>query len=242
MVRVQVCDCGCGRELQPCGTFAAYKRHLKRGERPCGACAEANREHCRSLVCTGCGKAISRGTGRRTQMCRDCAGWRSVPKPPPVSCPAPGCGQVFVPKRATGGRWTTFCSFQCAMVSRRNDPALGTTVVRDGKRYRTTDANRRKKTARRMGAGRGQEPYTLAEIAERDGFRCRAEVCLRGRRVVVMSGGNGSARNKWGPTPDHILPLTLGGDDTRANVRLAHWACNVARGNRVLSAQLLLIG
>lgn len=28
--------------LQPCGTEAAYRRHLRHGEQPCPACAEAN--------------------------------------------------------------------------------------------------------------------------------------------------------------------------------------------------------
>lgn len=28
--------------LRPCGTDAAYRRHLKRGERACGACREAH--------------------------------------------------------------------------------------------------------------------------------------------------------------------------------------------------------
>lgn len=29
-------------ELQPCGTAAAYTRHLRRSEEPCDACREAN--------------------------------------------------------------------------------------------------------------------------------------------------------------------------------------------------------
>lgn len=31
------------RSLRPCGTPAAYRRHLRASEAPCGACAEANR-------------------------------------------------------------------------------------------------------------------------------------------------------------------------------------------------------
>lgn len=30
--------------LKPCGTHAAYKRHLKHGTTPCDACREANRQ------------------------------------------------------------------------------------------------------------------------------------------------------------------------------------------------------
>jgi hypothetical protein len=32
------------RELKPCGTLSAYKRHLYRGEKPCDACKAANTE------------------------------------------------------------------------------------------------------------------------------------------------------------------------------------------------------
>jgi hypothetical protein len=31
------------RVLEPCGTTAAYKRHLRKGEAPCGPCQDANR-------------------------------------------------------------------------------------------------------------------------------------------------------------------------------------------------------
>ena len=30
------------RDLKPCGTTAAYQRHLRHGETPCDACREAN--------------------------------------------------------------------------------------------------------------------------------------------------------------------------------------------------------
>lgn len=35
------------RELRECGTFTAYKRHLKRREQPCEACVQANRRQSR---------------------------------------------------------------------------------------------------------------------------------------------------------------------------------------------------
>ncbi|GAA3089598.1 hypothetical protein GCM10010530_14160 [Kribbella aluminosa] len=35
------------RPLQPCGTFAAYKRHRKAGETPCEACRAASAERSR---------------------------------------------------------------------------------------------------------------------------------------------------------------------------------------------------
>jgi hypothetical protein len=32
------------RVVKPCGTIAAYQRHLKRGEKPCDECKKANRD------------------------------------------------------------------------------------------------------------------------------------------------------------------------------------------------------
>lgn len=32
------------RKLKPCGTYAAYARHLRNGEKPCGPCNAANNE------------------------------------------------------------------------------------------------------------------------------------------------------------------------------------------------------
>ena len=45
------------RPLQPCGTWAAWKRHNKRGEPPCEACAEAARvDYRRRYALNGAGK------------------------------------------------------------------------------------------------------------------------------------------------------------------------------------------
>lgn len=40
---------GAPRTPQPCGTVAAYARHLRRGETPCDACRAANAERHRDL-------------------------------------------------------------------------------------------------------------------------------------------------------------------------------------------------
>jgi 5-methylcytosine-specific restriction endonuclease McrA len=41
---------------------------------------------------------------------------------------------------------------------------------------------------------------------------------------------------------DHIIPLSLGGDDTAANKRAAHFGCNIARGNKMDAEQVALFG
>lgn len=90
---------------------------------------------------------------------------------------------------------------------------------------------RRKNRRRRMKTTPGS--YTLAEIAKRDGCRCH----LCGKRVNLDLSGMA----KWGPTIDHLVPLSNGGLDVPGNVALAHRHCNVARGNRG-EVQLKLMG
>jgi hypothetical protein len=95
----------------------------------------------------------------------------------------------------------------------------------------TRALNRRKNTKRRGVAE--CEPYTLAEIAERDGHRCH--LC-HGLVDMKLTGAH-----RRGPTIDHLIPVTDSGPDTRVNVRLAHRSCNCARGAGG-EVQLLLVG
>jgi 5-methylcytosine-specific restriction endonuclease McrA len=45
------------------------------------------------------------------------------------------------------------------------------------------------------------------------------------------------------PTIDHIVPLSVGGTDTRDNVQIAHLFCNLSKGaNRGAPEQLRLVG
>lgn len=90
---------------------------------------------------------------------------------------------------------------------------------------------RRAERARRHGIKR--EPYTLDEIALRDRYRCG--LC---RKRVAMTK---TVPHPKAPTIDHVLPIACGGDDTRANVQLAHFSCN-ARKRTGGSQQLAMIG
>jgi hypothetical protein len=97
---------------------------------------------------------------------------------------------------------------------------------------RTADKRRR----RALRAGVTSEAYTLSEVAVRDRFRCG--IC-HGRVAMKRA-----APHPKSPSIDHVLPLSAGGDDTRANVRLAHFSCNVRkRADSVPGGeQLMLIG
>lgn len=64
----------------------------------------------------------------------------------------------------------------------------------------------------------------LALVIQRDGIACAA--C--GRPVE----GGLRARHPDGPSLDHRVPFSLGGSDALDNLRLMHFGCNSARGNR----------
>jgi 5-methylcytosine-specific restriction endonuclease McrA len=74
-------------------------------------------------------------------------------------------------------------------------------------------------------------------LADRDG-RCCAE-CNRLINLKLSSGPRG---NPMGPSIDHVIPRSHGGTDDLANLRLTHWKCNQARGNRGGGEQLRLVG
>ena len=61
-------------------------------------------------------------------------------------------------------------------------------------------------------------------IAKRDSYLCH--LC---NQIVDMDI---KRTDKMGATIDHILPLSKGGLDTMENVALAHWICNIRKGNR----------
>jgi 5-methylcytosine-specific restriction endonuclease McrA len=151
----------------------------------------------------------------------------------PVYCAH--CREAFESKRraaSRGGRWIRCCSKSCARkleifkgthswgghINTPLDPA-----ERAARAFERGENARRKRRARLAGVKR--EPYTTASIAERDGYLCS----LCGERVDVdlKYPHPGSA------SVDHILPLSLGGDDTLANVALACLGCNLRKSNRV---------
>jgi len=95
---------------------------------------------------------------------------------------------------------------------------------------RRYQAHNAKKNHKRRAAG--PKVISVHELAARDGAHCH--IC---QHKVNL---NLSGMAKWGPTIDHLLPVSLGGTNSPENLALAHRHCNIARGNRG-GAQLLLI-
>lgn len=178
------------------------------------------------VPCASCGRLMWRGSSSLPPgiaTCHPCR--REQPKPrkplPPIDCPM--CGNEFIP----GSRKTRTCSLSCGQRLRNAEGRgrwSGTTVEQSHERKRE---RYRRKNRKRRAALRGtlSEPYSLREIAERDGFACG--LCGDPLDMAV------DYPDRECPSIDHVLPLSVGGTDTRENVQLAHLSCNVAKGARV---------
>jgi len=80
----------------------------------------------------------------------------------------------------------------------------------------------------RNGKRRRIDPYV---IAERDGWSCH----LCGESIDRERHYQGWI-NPEGASVDHVVPLSRGGSNDPANLKAAHWSCNVRRGNRLMTA------
>lgn len=214
----------------------------------CGVAGEQGRRGARRLRCDDCRaermKAHHAGTlVRRCPTCSDdrvdkgrtycseaCAPKRTWAERKAgrsrATCEA--CGAEYA-KCRPAQRW---CSMACGNRHKAGAGPRGglSPEARERQRLYWQEKNRRRRAAKRGGAS---EPYTLAEIAVRDRMRCG----LCGRRVPM----DRKVPNPLAPTIDHVLPISEGGDDTRANVQLAHFRCNNVKGARGCQ-QLALIG
>ena len=68
---------------------------------------------------------------------------------------------------------------------------------------------------------------TLPKVLERDGGFCH--LC----EGVVFATHLEDRAHPYGPTIDHLVPMSLGGSHTWDNVALAHHRCNSLKGNRI---------
>lgn len=92
---------------------------------------------------------------------------------------------------------------------------------------RAVDArkNHKRRSARKL-------DLTVSDLAKRDGKRCH--IC---KKIIDI---NLPGNTRFGPSIDHLIPISWGGTNDANNLALAHFICNTVRGNRE-PAQLLLI-
>ena len=110
----------------------------------------------------------------------------------------------------------------CGATFQRTRQRLGSCSVECAAQLKLERQRRKNRKRRFARKGKIAGEYTVAEIALRDGGRCH----LCGKKVDMRLDGN----DQRGPTIDHLLPVSQGGDDVRENVALAHRDCNILRG------------
>lgn len=91
----------------------------------------------------------------------------------------------------------------------------------DGYRARKAEAAQRRRAAK---AGATIERFTHAEVFERDGWIC--QLCGDPTDCTAIFP------DPLSPSLDHIVPLSRGGEHSRANTQCAHLSCNIQKGNR----------
>lgn len=215
---------GCGRWFLPersnaqrfCATECRESSKWRRRPRlPCSVCGEStgyvpgwkrDGESIESATCNACRPEVTaRKLAERQAVLNAECAW---------------CGKPFHSNRRAGGKMSRFCSRSCG---RRNQAGR---TGRDPEKLRAKwEKERRKRRA--ILASAAHESYTLDEIAERDDFRCH------------LCGDSVDMSVRW-PDPfsasiDHVVPISLGGDDVPGNVKLAHLGENVTRGNMRVS-------
>jgi len=74
--------------------------------------------------------------------------------------------------------------------------------------------------------------YTRQQIFDRDGYGCY--LC---NTPVDLSAPHVQGQPGWETYPhiEHVVPLSLGGEDTLQNVKIAHAKCNMDKGTKLLA-------
>jgi HNH endonuclease len=214
----------CGKQYQPGGG-----RSL-REQRTCGRACGVELRH-REYGQAG-GKPRVRWPSSRIQV-RECVwcGNLFTARAGRRACSA-DCGRRYNwanDKRRTGPGRSGLCACgQQIPLTRGKCDGCRDAAAREAKRQ-----TRRKRKALQRGA-RTSERYWFADIAARDRYMCG--ICHK--RVAMTK----AVPHPRAPTIDHIVPLIEGGADVAANVRLAHFICNSARGCHGGQEQLAMFG
>lgn len=191
---------GCGRLLWSGSTSAPD------ADRLCRPCRRSNPDHRAALAVKRAAAEQAKYQQRKQRLARSCA----------------QCGAVFQPSDPS----VRCCSLTCGQL-RRNAEGRGISALKsDADRLAARLEMWQRKNRRRRALKRGarSEPYTLAEVAERDETRCG--ICGDPVDMELRWPDRGS------PTIDHVHPIALGGDDVLDNVQLAHFGCNSRKGAR----------
>ena len=178
----------------------------------------------------GCGRMMWRGgkdgVPLDQRICRPCRALLAQDAQTVKACLI--CQSGYIPGARTKGKSPQeCCSKSCAMRLRYQRKTGTDSAALRRERYR-------RKNRKRRGQSCITDDVPDVAIYQRDGWRCG--IC---RRVI--------RRDLAWPHPrsaslDHLIPLSQAGDDTAANKRASHLACNIRRSNRGGNEQLALWG
>lgn len=144
------------------------------------------------------------------------------------------CGKVFTARNAR----RTLCSEQC---QRLDNIALSVARYHSDPAFR--DRVLAQAHARRADKlGLGAKKILLSYLIKRDKGRCQMPICQFRSRKVAPLGSKGPRK----PSIDHMIPLNPRrgpkGAHELSNVQLAHYRCNLSKGDRGGGEQLRLVG
>lgn len=253
-----------GQQRKWCSNACSQRVSFNRSKRR----PDKSRSWVPTKTCAHCGTSIE-GRGPQAKYCSQRCRWdvghdnqterarqtkRDAGEPLPgdmIPCANPQCfnAAVYASNRA-------FCSRDCNVYFHSNRHWLGQgpstrvcfrpcpdcqapvtmtkgngtpKVCKSCRVVRNKGINGRKNHARRT---IGPPALSVHELAARDG--CRCHICHR-KIDMALTG-----LAKWGPTIEHILPVSKGGTNEPENLALAHRHCNTARGNRGHSQMTLV--
>lgn len=199
--------------------------------RICYSCAPAPGQ---PASCLACGVQFTVYSGRHYACSRPCkkrvAGIQKIGF---FDCSE--CGRCFTAHGNVLGRLAEgkpgYCSQDCRRVAKNR-------ISRESWKRNYENAKRlaRTNTARRRARSRGlkTESFTHEQVFERDGWYCH--IC-RKRIDRTLAWPDPMAAQL-----DHLVPVSLGGEHTLANVAAAHAFCNGSKGARPRGEQLRLLG
>lgn len=215
-----------------CSKGAQRRRQVERQHGPMPNCAACGKEkgsrkgrYCSRLTCMPASNRESFERNREKYAARARERERADrDKRRSTLGPKPPCKVCGIELNSWGAKYCSGAS--CQSEKRRSD---------NREYYRDNlDAHRARRSqyrARRSGAT--TERVDVLAIYERDRWRCG--LC---RRLIDKRLAHPHPLSR---SLDHIVPLSLGGSHSAANLQAAHLKCNVAKGNRGSGEQLALI-
>ena len=201
-----------GRPKKPCGTTAAYRRHLKSGETPCQPCRDAHNAHNKRVAsrapavrpgmsCEHCCEPIPRGYSKFCSLACRMAARADRSLVWPRNCAH--CSKPFIGRR----HQAITCSAACSDARRKQ------------LNNKSTPRTRNKRHVRRA-----VEKYTDITAAQEDTMRRKARKCPLCKVSMTDKPLKPNSKHL-----DHIVPINQGGTHTHGNVRIICMDCNLKR-------------